>query len=240
LGASAPNAGYFHFQSGTRSFIRRVERRADVNDALPSLEPGVTLLRGGDRRAVAALVAAELRERDGLARWVDARNHASTYALSDHGNRRRLLDRVRVARAFTAHQHHALVRQLVADARRPTSLVVAPAVDDLYADDDLLAAEADRLREASLSTLAALADARGLPVLVTAADPEVVTEYADRTIDVEDTRFGRRFEGESDETTAYWTAGGWQTTVPYWVDLVGRVEPDREHVPAPHPGEVVG
>ena len=211
-----------------------------MDDALPSLEPGVTLLRGGDRGAVAALVAAELRERDGLARWVDARNHASTYALTDHGRRRRLLDRVRVARAFTAHQHHALVRQLVADARRPTSLVVAPAVDDLYGDDDLLADEAKRLREASLSTLAALADARGLPVVVTATDPDAVTEYADQTVDVEETRFGRRFEGEDDETTAYWTRGGWQTTIPYWVDLVGRVEPEAEYAPAVRPGEVLG
>jgi len=209
-----------------------------MDDALPSLEAGVTLLRGGDRGAVAALVAAELRERDGLARWVDARNHASTYALSGHGDRRRLLDRVRVARAFTAHQHHALVRQLVGDARRPTSLVVAPAVDDLYGDDDLLAAEAERLREASLSTLAALADARDLPVLVTASDPDTVVEHADQTVDVEDTRFGRRFEGEGDETTAYWTRGGWQTTIPYWVDLVGRVEPDPEYA-APHPEVVV-
>jgi len=210
-----------------------------MDDALPSLEPGVTLLCGGDRGAVAALAAAELRERDGLARWVDARNHASTYALTDHGRRHRLLDRVRVARAFTAHQHHALVRQLVGDARRPTSLVVAPAVDDLYEDDDLLAAEADRLREASLSTLTALADARGLPVLVTASDPEAVAEYADQTVDVENTRFGRRFEGEhGDETTAYWTRGGWQTTIPYWVDLVGRVEPEPEYA-APHPEVVV-
>lgn len=211
-----------------------------MDDALPSLEPGVTLLRGGDRGAVAALVAAELRERDGLARWVDARNHASTYALTDYGRRRRLLDRVRVARAFTAHQHHALVRQLVADARRPTSLVVAPAVDDLYEDDDLLAAEAERLREASLSTLAALADARSLPVLVTATDPDAVAEYADHTVDVEDTRFGRRFESEDDETTAYWTRGGWQTTIPYWVDLVGRVEPETDYAPAPRPEEVLG
>jgi len=208
-----------------------------MDDALPSLEAGVTLLRGGDRGAVAALVAAELRERDGLARWVDARNHASTYALSGHGNRRRLLDRVRVARAFTAHQHHALVRRLVGDARRPTSLVVAPAVDDLYGDD-LLAAEAERLREASLSTLAALADARDLPVLLTASDPDTVVEHADHTVDVEDTRFGRRFEGEDDETTAYWTRGGWQTTIPYWVDLAGRVEPDPEYA-APHPEVVV-
>lgn len=212
-----------------------------MEDALPTLEQGeVTLLRGGDRGAVAALVAAELRARDGLARWVDARNHASTYALTGHGDRRRLLDRVRVARAFTAHQHHALVRQLVREVRRPTSLVVAPAVDELYGDDDLLAAEAQRLREASLSTLAALADARDRPVLVTATDPEAVSEHADRTVDVETTRFGRRFEGEDGETTtAYWTRGGWQTTIPYWVDLVGRVDPDPDQR-VPHPEEVLG
>jgi hypothetical protein len=201
-------------------------------DALPDLDPGVTLLHSSDRGTVAALALAALDDRDGPARWVDARNHASTFALSEAGRTHCVLDRVRVARAFTAHQHHALVRQLVADARRPTGLVVAPVVDDLYEDDDLLAQEADRLREATLSTLAALADARDLPVLVTASDPAAVADYADREIDVEDTRFGPRFDAGDDETTAYWTRGGWQTTIPYWVDLVGSV---AEPAPVAHP-----
>lgn len=195
-----------------------------ASDALPDLDPGVTLLHSSDRSTVAALALAALEDRDGLARWVDARNHASTFALSDANRTHRVPERVRVARAFTAHQHHALVRQLVADVRRPTGLVVAPVVDDLYADDDLLAQEAERLREATLSTLGALADARNLPVLVTATDPDAVAAYADHEVDVEETRFGPRFDAGDDETTAYWTRGGWQTTIPYWVDLVGYVE----------------
>ncbi|MFB6072430.1 MAG: hypothetical protein ABEJ88_05615 [Halobacterium sp.] len=206
-------------------------------DALPTLDAGVTLLRGGDRTAVAALAAAEIERGDGLARWVDARNHASTHVLTDVARTDRVLDRVRVARAFTAHQHHALVRQLVADARRPTSLVVAPAVDDLYRDDDLLASEAETLREATLSTLAALADARGVPVLVTATDPGDVAAHADHEVDVEPTRFGPRFDAGDEQTDAYWTRGGWQTTIPYWVDLVGRVA-DEYGATAPEP-EVV-
>ncbi|MGB9965283.1 hypothetical protein [Halobacterium hubeiense] len=198
----------------------------------PDLDSGVTLLHTSDRGTLAALVAAELESRDAPARWVDARNHASTYALAAAGRTRRVLDRVLVARAFTAHQHHALVRRLVADARRPTGLVVAPAVDDLYRDDDLLDAAADRLRAATLSTLAALADARDVPVLVTATDPDAVAEYADREIDVEETRFGPRFDDGEDATTAYWTRNGWQTTIPYWVDLVGSVR-DPAAVPRP-------
>jgi hypothetical protein len=193
-------------------------------DALPALEPGVTLLRGGNRNALAALVLAQMDRADGVARWVDARNHVSTHALTEGARRPRVLDRVLVARAFTAHQHHSLVRQLVADAARPTALVVAPVVDDLYTDDDLLAGEADRLREATLSTLRALAEACDVPVLVTASDPECVAEYADETVEVEETRFGPRFEGAGGETTAYWTRGGWQTTVPYWVDIYGAAE----------------
>ncbi|WP_232701867.1 hypothetical protein [Halobacterium wangiae] len=204
-------------------------------DPLPTLDSGVTLLRGGDRGGIAALVVAALDRRDGPARWVDARNHASTYALADAARSHRVLDQVQVARAFTAHQHHALVRQLVADARRPTSLVVAPAVDDCYRDDDLLACEAERLRTASLSTLSALADARDVPVLVTATDDDRVADYADAELSVEETQFGPRFEGEDVETTAYWTRRGWQTTIPYWVDIAGRV---AERVAAPEP-EVV-
>jgi len=198
----------------------------------PDLDAGVTLLHSSDRGTLAALVAAALDARDAPARWVDARNHAATYALTEAGRTHRVLDRVLVARAFTAHQHHALVRQLVADARRPTGLVVAPAVDDLYRDDNLLDAEADRLREATLSTLAALADARDVPVLVTATDPEAVAPHADAEIDVEETRFGPRFDDGEAVTTAYWTRGGWQTTIPYWVDLAGAVN-DPEPVARP-------
>lgn len=204
----------------------------DTTDPLPEPDAGVTLLRGADRSALAALVLAELDRRDAHARWVDARNHASTYALTGAARSNRVLDRVQVARAFTAHQHYALVRQLVADARRPTSLVVAPLVDDLYRDDDLLNQEADRLREATLSTLAALAESSEVPVLVTATDPEAVCEYADAEIEVEETRFGPRFDGEDGETTAYWTRGAWQTTIPYWVDIAGRVG-DRLAPPTP-------
>ena len=205
-------------------------------DPLPDLESGVTLLHSNDRGTLAALVAAALGGRDGPVRWVDARNHASTFALADAGRTHRILDKVQVARAFTAHQHHALVRQLVAEVRRPTAFVVAPAVDDVYADDDLLADEARRLREATLSTLAALADARDLPVLVTASDEAAVADYVDTDVDVEDTRFGPRFDSGDDETTAYWTRGGWQTTIPYWVDLVGSVD---DPVPVAHPEVVV-
>jgi hypothetical protein len=228
----------------------------DAIDALPSLDGGVTLLTGADRTALAALVLAELDRRDGPARWVDARNHASTYALTDAARSHRVLDEVQVARAFTAHQHHALVRQLVADAGRPTSLVVAPLVDDLYADDDLLDCEAERLREATLSTLDALAAACDVPVLVTASDPERVREHADAELEVEPTKFGPRFaraeprsancssgrspreaDESASETTAYWTRGGWQTTIPYWVDLFGAVE--EPAVPEPALPEVV-
>lgn len=214
----------------------------DAIDALPSLDDGITLLTGANRNALAALVLAELDRRDGPARWVDARNHASTYALTSAARSHRVLDKVRVARAFTAHQHHALVRQLVADAGRPTGLVVAPLVDDLYADDDLLDCEAERLREATLSTLDALAAACDVPVLVTASDSAVVREHANAELEVEPTKFGPRFESGDDntasETTAYWTRGGWQTTIPYWVGLFGAVEA-ASTMPEPPLPEVV-
>jgi hypothetical protein len=204
----------------------------DTTDPLPELDAGVTLLRGADRSARAALVLAELDRRDAPAPGVDARNHAATHALTGAARSDRVLDRVQVARAFTAHQHYALVRQLVADARRPTGLVVAPAVDDLYRDDDLFDQEAERLRETALSTLAALAASSDAPVLVTASDPDAVSEYADAEIEVESTRFGPRFDGGDGETTTYWTRGAWQTTIPYWVDIAGRVE-DRLAPPTP-------
>jgi hypothetical protein len=48
----------------------------------------------------------------------------------------------------------------------------------------------------------------------------------------EATDLGYRVVGEEFETTVYWDETGWQTTIPYWVELFGMVE---EGVPAERP-----
>ena len=208
---------------------------------LPRLDPGLTVLERPERRSPALhrLVLAELGRREGETFWVDAGNEASTYALYDLAPSRRRLDRVRVARAFTAYQHHSLVREVARSARNP-ALIVAPCLASLYRDDDVPAREAADLFESSLAILGELADVFDAPVVVTAgegpgADGEyrdLLANYADAEIECTRTDAGLRYAGDDFETTVYLADGYWQTTIPYWVELFGAVVEDDPAVAA--------
>ena len=199
---------------------------------LPTLDPGLTLLRLPRPRspALSVLAVDRLRRRPGSALWVDARNHASTYALYEAAPSERALDGLRIARAFTAYQHHSLVRRLPELATGRTSVVVAPAVTALYRDPDLEADRAEHLLDATLAVLSELATSAGVPVLATTSpeDPaaESVAVGADAELTCRETPFGFAFEGAGFETTCYWDGDHWQTTIPYWVALFGAVDPE--------------
>jgi len=193
-------------------------------DATPPLEPGLTLVEQPDRGALHRLVLES--DWDGTALWVDAGGAASTYGLTAQVPSRRALQGIRVARAFTVHQHHQLVRTAVAEADGRTGLVVAPNVASLYGAADAPDVVVDRLYTASIALLDQLAASMDVPVLVTAprADAErraAIAERADREIDCEATDLGYAYATDGFRTTAYWGAGWWQTTIPYWGELYG-------------------
>ncbi|MFD1600678.1 hypothetical protein ACFSBX_17200 [Halobellus rarus] len=164
---------------------------------LPSLEDGITLLDIEGGRGVPILQSLALDHlllHDGPAFWVDANGHATTTTLAQIAPSQRLLDRIHVARGFTAYQHYGTVcdlptavnqsirrstantgtssRQSTArneDASSHTpSLIVAPAVDAQYRTDDTLGdAHAETLQARTLARLATYADGYDVPVLVT-------------------------------------------------------------------------
>ena len=176
--------------------------------------------RGGSRSG-----AAKSRN-SGETLWVDARNEASTHELYRRASSGRRLDGVQVARAFTAHQHHSLVRRVARRASSKTSLVVVPCVASLYADDDLRTREGRDLLESSLAILAELADVLDAPVLLTAEGDDhadLLADYADTEMECTRTDAGLRYATDDFETTVYLADGYWQTTIPYWVELLGAV-----------------
>lgn len=210
------------------------------------LEPGMTLLNVPSPQSgiVHRLVCDRLADCDGgVAYWIDARNAASTHVLYDCASSPRVLEDLRVARAFTAYQHHSLVRTVARRAGPTTSVLVAPNVDSLYRDDDLAAWERDELLTASLEILSELGQILDCPVVLSSAGrsaqigsdrddaaSSAVVDYADTTIDCTRTREGLRLEatGENAElasaTAGYWHGTVWQTTIPYWVELCGAVD----------------
>lgn len=203
----------------------------------PPLEDGLVRLTAPDgatpatpraTRATALhdLVAGALADGSGPVYWLDARNAASTYGLAAALGPRHLAD-VQVARAFTAYQHHELVRRAARTVEDAT-LVVVPNVAALYRDDDVPDSETGPLFRTALRTLDALARSIGVPVVLTATGTDAlagaVGSAATQVVRCERTRCGLRVESGDYETLVYREPGWWQTTVPYWVDLLGAVD----------------
>ena len=173
---------------------------------LPQLDDGITLLDVEGGRGVPilqSLVLDHLLLNDGPAFWVDANGHATTATLAQISPSQRLLDRIHVARGFTAYQHYGAVCDLptavnksirastadsgAADRGQPSrdddtsphtpALIVAPAVDAQYrADDTLGEAHAETLHARTLARLATYADGYDIPVLVTRNERNEFTE----------------------------------------------------------------
>ncbi|WP_435063116.1 hypothetical protein [Halobaculum sp. EA56] len=205
----------------------------------PAPEPGLTVLRtaGATPDALAALATDWLARDPGPAYWVDAGGGADARRLYDAAPTRRTLAGLRVARAFTAYQHAELVRRLPERARPGTRLVVLANAALPYREGDAPADEARRLRRAGTTVLTELAAALGCPVLVSVAGDGdhagALADAADRVVDCEATPFGTRFDAPGHVPRGYRVAGGWQTTVPYWVDLFGVDPADPLADPAP-------
>jgi len=218
-----------------RSVADRADR-ATEETLLPSLADGITLLDVEGGRGVPilqSLVLDHLLVHDGPAFWVDANGHATTTVLARIAPSQRLLDRIHVARGFTAYQHYGAVRDLPTavhqSIQEPTtsdgvrnrqpasdgdasphtpSLVVAPAVDARYrADDTLGDRHADTLQARTLARLSAYAGRYDVPVLLTRSDRDEFTApvatAADHHLECEQTRMGPRILGEGFETPVY-------------------------------------
>ncbi|MFC7325967.1 hypothetical protein ACFQMF_15475 [Halorubrum rutilum] len=203
---------------------------------LPSLEDGITLLDiDGDRGVpiLQSMVLDHLLLHEGPALWIDANGHATTTSLAQLAPSRRLLDRIHIARGFTAAQHYAAVSDLPdavdaliqasvdspperlhtrerADTVSPhtPALIVAPAVDAQYrADDTLGETHAKTLQARTLARLATYAEGYDIPVLVTRNERNEFTEpvatAADHHLECEQTRMGPRVVGEDFETLVY-------------------------------------
>jgi len=180
-----------------------------------------------------SLVLDHLLLHDGPTFWVDANGHATTTTLAQIAPSHRLLNRIHVARGFTAYQHYSAVCDLSAAVnqsiqestdntgprgRQPTasdndsphtpSLIVAPAVDAQYCTDDTLdEAHAETLQARTLGRLTTYAEGYDVPVLVTRSERDAFTEpietAADHHLQCEQTRMVPRIVGDDFETLVY-------------------------------------
>jgi hypothetical protein len=209
----------------------RMTPDSPLGEHTPALDPGLTLLETPGPRSTALhhVALQDAMDWAGPIYWLDARNTASTYMLHTIAPDETTVDQLRIARAFTAYQHVSLIERIVNTVSPRTGGLIIPNLASLYRDDDMPDHEAEPLVESVLEALAAVADAYDIPVLVTDAGPadalaDQLQAHADQRIQCEQTGMGYRFEGDDVETTVYWQDGAWQTTIPYWVELVGAVD----------------
>ena len=181
---------------------------------LPSLDDGLTMLDIEGKRAVPvvqSLVLDHLLTADGPAFWVDAMGHATTSVFARLVPSRRMLDRINVARAFTARQHFAAVQSLrsrindhiqettvvdtetarrnpqqvdAGEATHLPAILVAPAVGELYRSaDSLTETEGTRLLARALARMSRYATAYDVPVLVMRGDDDAFGAVIDAAAD---------------------------------------------------------
>lgn len=213
---------------------------------LPQLEPGVTLLESTAPGPLQTLVVDHVLLERKPALWIDTRGYCQTEPLVEIAPSARILDRIQVARAFTAYQHYSLCETVLGEdryaasmvARKDVGLIVVPAVDALYRDPELMDDEGEWILAHGLAKLAAAARRFDVPILVTRTRDDTFAEPIDRLVDkrlcCESTEHGPRFEGESFETLVYPLGDGWfQTTLAFWAHILKKRKPAYTTVVTP-------
>ncbi|MGM0399316.1 MAG: hypothetical protein ACQEQY_10035 [Halobacteriota archaeon] len=210
---------------------------------LPRLSPGVWLLETADRdlASLHTLVVDHLLLEDGTAVWIDARGRGRSQLLREIAPAPRVLDRIQIARGFTAFQHAALVETAADVVDDGTGLLVAPAVDSMYRDDDVRGVDPRELLLRTLARLARFAREYEIPVILTRTGTDrlgtPVATVAEHTVDVERTRFGPRFQSDAFETLVYPAGrGSVQTTLAFWRRVLAARQPLYANATGPTEG----
>lgn len=201
---------------------------------LPTLDAGIHLLEADSRTsgALHSLVLDHLLTRDEgtEAIWVDSRGNGSTQPFARIAPSKRILERIDIARGFTAFQHYSLLDTLAAHVTSETALVVLPDVDWFYRSEDLHRSEGERMLSAGVALVEDLHERTNVPVLMTrtASDgfSRPVRNVADSVVRCELTEQGPRFTGGGFETLVYSGRGFVQTTLAYWQRILTQRHPD--------------
>jgi hypothetical protein len=137
-------------------------RQTPLAHELPTLDGRVHLLTANKRpkEVLQSLVIDHLLGRGGSSRaiWIDSHGNGSTHPLAEIAPNPRLLNRIEVARGFTAHQHYALLEELETQVTSNTELIVIPELDWFYRNDDLYKNEGERMVSEGIALVGALGD----------------------------------------------------------------------------------
>ncbi|WP_435096001.1 hypothetical protein [Halorubrum sp. N11] len=199
---------------------------------LPELDAGLTLVDvDSDLGAtpVQSLLLDCVFAGSGDAYWVDAAGTAQTTRLRELVPDRRYLDRVHVARGFTAYQQMSLLDRLAGEHVTNPSVVVATGIDRLYRDGDISTTHAKELLVRSIAALARVGRVHDVPVVMTRSRDDEFTKpvgnAAKTQLHCQNTQFGPRFTDAAGDVDAlvYHLGDGWvQTTLAYWQEVLAH------------------
>lgn len=205
---------------GAESRLRQKSRksREKVLETVPGLKEGINLIDKPSGVPVFQELLGHHLEPDSEALWIDTGNEASTYALASQD--RSLMERVRIARAFTPFQHHTLSTSLGEYSGSETEVMVLPRVNQLYLESGLKEWERRELFQEAWSSVMRLQEEKSLKVMVSAVEDSetgsMVKADSDNRIEVGQTSQGRRYVSDSFRQLTYPGDGYIQTTVPMW------------------------
>lgn len=192
------------------------QRNAGGVKRFPELEPGINLVKGGSE-VVESLISRTLYSRGGECVWIDSANNARTGFISSEG-----LDReVKVARAFTAHQHLSLVEKAEAETGDKTSILALPSMNYLYEKPEIADYEKEEMFSQTVAKIAEISKRLEIPAVVTPSDGNlnwVMEAVASQIIEVQNTSQGYRVKSDSFVPEAYPDGKAFQTTVSHWVE----------------------
>lgn len=204
-------------------------RRIQVAHELPTLDERIHLLSANKRpkEVLQSLIIDHLLGQGAPSRaiWIDSHDNSSTNPLAKLTPNQRLLNRIEVARGFTAHQHYALLEDLEMQVTSDTELIVIPEFDWFYRNDDLYKNESERMVSEGIALVEDLQERTDVPVLLTAIKRDRISEAIYETVGgrllCQFTSQGPRFSGEGFETYVYPVENGLlQTTIAYWNQLL--------------------
>ena len=166
-----------------------------------------------------SLLASELDGTNSKAVWIDTGNEASTYALREAGSPG-ILEKVSIGRAFTPFQHHSLIQSLEQFIENDTEIIVIPNIDYLYVDGQIRDWEAKELFQETWDKVKEIQEEYGLKIVLSTLEGNLgslVRRDADKTIRVEESSEGWRYESDEFDQSGYKNCNGVQTTVNHWI-----------------------
>ncbi|MFB6145672.1 MAG: hypothetical protein ABEJ99_04175 [Candidatus Nanohaloarchaea archaeon] len=194
------------------------QKKLEIEPRLPELEKGWNLVNADN--ALQQLISEEISYSNRKAVWIDTGNHASTYRLASHGEE--MLEKITIARAFTAYHHHTLCEKLKEEIDEKTGLVVLTSINQLYEDENIPWKEAEQLFDSALESLESSTRANNLKVLLTTADGKLAFRLQgriDNHIRISKTSHGNRYSSDGFKTKFYRENGYLQTTLAYWESM---------------------